>query len=204
MTSVARAVKAPVTSVHWHFRTRDDLLDALATRMAHRFYDEAGPITVGRPWDETLRETMHGLREQLLGMGSFLELSFYRVGALFADPATRQRMVDRLEAELAVLVGAGLPVDDAYRLHTAANEYVRGFVLVELAHGRSQRPITADDRRLLDADAYPLLSQLPYLTTPPGPASDEQFALGLELVIDGIRARIPARRITRPRPARVR
>jgi AcrR family transcriptional regulator len=188
MRSVARAMEVPVTSVHWHFRTRDDLLDVIAARMAADFYETIPAVSTDGAWAEELRTYFRALRQQLLEKSSFLELSFDRVGSLVRDPEIRREMATRLEAEVGILARAGLAPDDAHRLYDVCSTYVRGFVLVELAYARATRPIS-DDQLFLDREAFPVMSQI---TEPNGLSwhdANAQFDLGLDLLLESIGAR---------------
>jgi AcrR family transcriptional regulator len=189
MRSVARDLGVPVTSVHWHFRTRDDLLDVIAARMATDFYLSIPAVKPNGDGIEQLRTYFRALRQQLLQKRSFLELSFDRVGSLLKDAAIRAQMTERLEAEVSLLAGLGLAPDDAHRLYDICSTYVRGFVMVELAYARATRPITSDDRLFLDSEAFPVMSRVAEPNSLSGHDPDGQFDLGLDLLLQSIQLR---------------
>jgi AcrR family transcriptional regulator len=194
MRSVARALDVPVTSVHWHFRTRDDLIDAIAARMAVDFYRAVPVIAEDGAWDDELRTYLRVLRQQLLDKGAFLALSFDRVGALLQDAEIRVLMTERLEREVGVLVHAGLAPDDAHRIHEVCSTYVQGFVLAELSRAHARRPVNDNERLFLDPQAFPVLSQVTHTRTVTSPDPDAQFELGLDLLIESIRLRLDGTR----------
>jgi AcrR family transcriptional regulator len=205
MRALARRLDVPVTSVHWHYRTRDDLLDVIAARMAIDFYDSMPTVDPDGEWAREIRKHLSALRQQLLDKRSFLDLSFDRVGSLVNDPDLRGRMSERLEAEVAVLARAGLTPEDAYRFYDVCSTYVRGFVLVELAHARATRPIAPGAQLFLDPEAFPVMSQTQDKISLSWHDADDQFEVGLDLLLGSIEARAsraPASVVGRARSTR--
>jgi AcrR family transcriptional regulator len=193
MAEVARVLEVPVTSVHWHFRTRDDLIDAVAERVTNSFYAALPPVASGGTWDEELLTYFAAMRKQLLVQRSFLELTLDRGGKLFERSVIRRTITERLEGEVSILVRAGVEASDAYRLYNVCSNYVRGFVLLELDHTRPSRPVTDDDRQFLDPAVFPVMSQVPDLGALSWQDADHQFELGLELIVSGIRGWVEER-----------
>lgn len=190
MAAVARSLDVPVTSVHWHFRTRDELLDSLAERVTADLYSALPPVAPDGQWDEEFLGYFSSFRRQLLGNRSFMELSLDRGGELFTDLSVRRRITERLEAEVGLLVRAGVPAAEAYRFYNVCSNYVRGFVILEIAHTRSRRPLTDEDLRFLDPELFPVMSQVPDLGALTWFDADRQFRLGLELLVEAIATRI--------------
>ncbi len=186
VAAVARALGAPVTSVHWHFRTKAELLNSVAEEVTLAFYDALPPVARERAWQEELQTYFTAMRQQLLKSPAFIELSLDRGGYLLSRPRVRQTINLRLEAELAALVDAGASPADAYRLYNTGSNYVRGFVVLELAHVGQMRDSTDDERQLLDPLRFPLMSQIPDLGALSWGDADHQFALGLSMLLAGM------------------
>ncbi|MDO8731717.1 MAG: TetR/AcrR family transcriptional regulator C-terminal domain-containing protein [Actinomycetota bacterium] len=190
VAAVARLLAAPVTSVHWHFRTKADLLNAVAEQVTLDFYNALPPVALERAWDVELQTYFKAMRQQLLKNRSFIDLSLDRGGYLLSRPRVRQTINVRLEAELAALVRVGVSPDDAYRLYNTGSNYVRGFVVLELAHVGQIHEAEDIETQLLDPQKFPLMSQIPDLGALSWRDADHQFDLGLKLLLIGMREQI--------------
>jgi len=197
MPAVAAAVGAPTTSVYWHFRTRDDLLIAVAERITAEFFSSLPKVEYERAWEDEILDYFTAFRHQLLEHPAFLELFTSRARTLLADPTINDLINDRLEAELGLLVRAGASPKDAYRIYNVFSIYVRGYVTVELAAQREQdqdgHSAANGWRRQPDARAHPIMAALPDAEPAVG-GSPEQFQLGLRLLVDGARAQLGSAR----------
>ena len=194
MAALARSMDVPVTSVHWHFRTRDDLIDALAVRLVTEVYAALPPIDTTRPWDEELVRNGEALRRQILRSPAYLALSLDQSHVL-GRPAIRNRTAQIVEAETAMLVAAGLTPADAARICHVVSVYVRGFTVLELAalHQYEQPGARADALVGFDPVSFPTMAQVDLLATT-WADPDREFRLGLQLMVDGIKAGLPASR----------
>lgn len=190
VAAVARELGAPVTSVHWHFRTKTDLLNAVAEQVTLSFYDALPPVASEQAWDVELLTYFKAMRQQLLKTRSFLDLSLDRGGYLLSRPRVRQTINIRLEAELASLVRVGVTPQDAYRLYNTGSNYVRGFVVLELAHVGQIHDSDELDTYLLDPAKFPLMSQIPDLGALSWRDADHQFDLGLALLLAGMATKV--------------
>jgi AcrR family transcriptional regulator len=194
MAALARSMDVPVTSIHWHFRTREDLLDTLAERLTADVYGALPPLVSDRPWEEEFITYSVALRHELLKRPSFLELALDR-SRLLARPAVKRLINQRLEGEVAALAHLGVSPVDAYRLFNVCSVYVRGFVIFELAakrqyHRDSGPPL---DFTLPDSQMFPFLSQVDLLAVTWDDA-DTQFRLGLEILVAGIKTTVEGKR----------
>jgi AcrR family transcriptional regulator len=192
MGSVAEAVGAPGTSVHWHFRTREDLLLAVAKRVTEDLYQSLPPAVLDSPWEDEFATYFTAFRRNLRDHPAFLELFTTRGRTLLADPEIDALVTERLEAELATLVRARVSPEDAYRIYNTFSTYVRGFVTVELGWTRQSVPPEASRkkiarRRALDPRAYPVITSIADLAHLYGEDADANFQCGLQLLIDGTR-----------------
>ena len=98
MTALARAMDVPVTNVHWHFRTRQELIDAVAERAAFELYSSLPEVNDELAWEEQLIETFEALRNQLLSLSTFFDLPFDQVRLLTRHAPSRTRSANGLKA----------------------------------------------------------------------------------------------------------
>jgi AcrR family transcriptional regulator len=204
MPAVARAVGAAVTSVYWHFRTREDLVAAVAQRATSDLYAALPPVTRGDTWNDELFTYFVAFRQHLLAHPAFLELFTSRSISLYADPTIGALVNERLEHELEVLVGAGASPEDAYRVYNTLSTYTRGFVAIELARTREQAPaqivqMGVGRQQALDPERYPVLSAIPDLASLTWDEAGLHFQDGLRLVINGITTELERSTSTRAR-----
>ena len=187
MAALARAMDVPVTSLHWHFRTREDLIDAIGERVTGDLEEARPSPRRDRPWDEELVAGYTALRQQLLKVPGFLGLALDR-SRLLARPAVKEMITERLEAEIEVLTRAGFTAEDAYRVRHVCSVYVRGFVLLERAASRQyHQPGTPEtDSQVVAPPSFPLLSQIDLLALSWDDA-DRQFRFGLEALVAGLK-----------------
>jgi hypothetical protein len=115
-------------------------------------------------------------------------------------------MLTRMEEGLALLVRAGMTVPDAVRAFRICSDYTRGFVLLEqgLDDEEAEKDGQSLDGLVLDPKRYRTIHAgggIDAIIT----LHDEDFTLGLRLLIDSIeRQLIHARPPTRRAPARAR
>jgi AcrR family transcriptional regulator len=166
MRRLARALDVWPMSVYRYFTDKDALLDALAAEVAG---DVALPVE-SADWRARLRALLEEARAALADpVGG-------RMGRAFLMPEG-MRLTD---AGLAVLADAGLDGDQAASAWRALWSYTFGFATFTLAE-----PVAAAIEALPDAGYPELAAAL---------ASDDEFARGLELLLDGIEARAALRR----------
>ena len=138
MPRLARHLHSGVTSIYWYFRSKDDLLVALAEQVSSALYASLPPVS-GGPWDRELESYFVAFREQARRFPVYLEL-FARHGRLLVSRhAVAEPIVRRLEDEIAVLVRAGLPPEDAAHAYAVCSAFTRGFVLLESQHDSELR-----------------------------------------------------------------
>jgi hypothetical protein len=139
------------------------------------------------------------LRQQILRSPAYLALSL-DPSHVMGRPAIRNRTAQIVEGETAMLVAAGLAPAEAARVCHVCSVYVRGFTILELAalHQYEQPGARADARVGFDPAAFPTMAQVDLLAAT-WADPDREFRLGLQLMVDGIKAGLPA-----PRPRRAR
>jgi AcrR family transcriptional regulator len=191
MPALSRQVGAGVTSIYWYFRNKDELLVALAERVTADVYRRWEPMGDGS-LDTELRTSFTAFRAELNRVPVYLELFSLRPRFVIVQPGIFPIVMDRLEADVAQLVAAGLSPLDAAHAHIACSAYVRGFVMLErglrLEPNEQEEAIRAgiaDAVGHLDASVFPVLSLLGDLE-PMTALNDDSFHMGLDLIILGI------------------
>ncbi|MGZ4132095.1 MAG: TetR/AcrR family transcriptional regulator C-terminal domain-containing protein [Actinomycetota bacterium] len=188
MRRVAREVGVEAMSLYNHVKDKDDLLDGIVGRILLEF-----PVPAtdhARDWPGYGREVANGWRAVLMAHPHALPLVGSRAPAS-DDPD----VLLPIETALRALREAGLSEQDAVMAFHAIGGYIFGFVMMESGQALG---MPGSDHKLagfsfeLPADRLPCLTAcMPYLI-----ACDfeEQFAFGLDLMIEGLRARtsVPA------------
>ena len=175
MPVLAKHLDVPVTSIYWHFRKKEQLLNAMTER-ATRQYHFTNPFVDGGTWQDGLRNHFRKMHLVFRENPVLCELILMRTGELSPD-ATRTS-VDNLEAVVKTMVDSGFTPDDALSVYLALSGHGRGTSMIEhlnISQRRHQgsRPtgVTAD---------HPLLRELEYN----GHAIDSvEFEFTLEAII---------------------
>jgi AcrR family transcriptional regulator len=179
MRRLAGAAGVQAMSLYNHIRDKEDLLDALADRVA----GEIVPPEAGQDWLATIRE-------RTLSARAVLRRHPWAVPLLESRPAGPDRMAAD-EARFATLRRAGFSLALAHRAFLLLDGMLYGSVLQEAAWPYADaaqiREVAGTLGEMLPADRYPYLRELVLervvLT---GPADEGAFAFGLDLVLDGL------------------
>jgi AcrR family transcriptional regulator len=174
-------VKAP--ALYWHFESKQELLDEMATTMLRDLVAESGVPDPDQPWQRFVLESAKALRGMLLAR---------RDGAkVFAGTyLTDDSLLEWMEVPLRVLTGAGFSLREAVRGFLAAYAYTVGFVIEEQAvHPQPSGPRDErydPERRAgrIDAARYPLAAAAGEEAF--GEGFDERFEHGLRLIVCGM------------------
>lgn len=169
-------------ALYWHFRSKQNLLDAVADEIVRS--PGMGPPRDGETWQEWLLRRGRGYRRALLA---------HRDGARIVANARAlsSETVQQLNVELAAMVELGFTPVLALRTITAISQYVIGFVLQEQTERRQE----GVDRQL--AAMTELLSGGPeatlYLAIRDGgdPYAAATFEHGLQALIAGTAGMVP-------------
>lgn len=187
-------VQAP--ALYWHVHNKRELLDAMAEQLATALLPdslrEPGP---GQPWWEWLADRSRRLRRAMLAR---------RDGALImAGNRPTPAALPGIERSLAALVRAGLTPVDALRTFHAVTAYTVGWVTEEQAEQRRAGHAPADQlaesgrvlmSAMTDAVRFPTLAAAARgLAGPTLVGAERAFEFGLEMMIDGLRARAGSR-----------
>ncbi|MDP9892142.1 TetR/AcrR family tetracycline transcriptional repressor [Variovorax boronicumulans] len=168
-------------ALYWHFKNKRALLDAMSGEILRRAHERRLPLE-GESWEDFLRENARSFRRALLAR---------RDGArLHAGTEPDPGDLEMVEAQLAAVVSRGMAATDAMALMIALGRYTVGCVLEEQA-----APDDAPERQqTLDAAAAsrPLLAEAFASYRKAGP--DAMFDIGVDLMIEGAKARLANRK----------
>lgn len=203
MPSVAREANAAVTSIYWHFRTKEEVIVAVAERVTADLYRALPAARSDRSWDAEVLDYFSNFRTAMIANQPFLELFATRSRALFAETTIGMLITDRLESELEAIVSAGAAPDEAVAIYTALSSYVRGFATLEVLMAREvvspeTRHSMNGRMRNLDPSRYPILTEIGEIEAAMH-YDEDQFLFGLRLLIAGIKVELEG---PRPQSAR--
>ena len=178
MRRLADQLGVGTMTLYGYFRNKEELLDAVI---------DASVGEGGLRADGTWRERATALAR---GMRDYLERHPALVQIRQRQTMTRPRQFAVTEQVMRALTDAGLPRDEAARAFRLVFTYVFG-------HAAFSPDATADTARAevrrslaaLPPDEYPLLSSMVDEAVAAA-AGDEQFDFGLEVILDGIEARV--------------
>lgn len=190
MPKLARHLDVPVTSIYWHFRKKEQLLDAMLDHAIREYHLETTFVD-GKTWDEALRTHFRQMRDVFRQNPVLCDLVLMRVGELSPD-ATRTAL-GRIEAVVETLVEAGFNPDDALEVYLALSVHSRGSALVEhLARqqGTGGAPMATRvmNTSVVGADflahASPTAMKVATLANRGDTVADTNFEFTLEALID--------------------
>ena len=189
MPTLARELRCGVTSIYWYFRSKDDLVVALADRVEQHLYARLPPIGDG-PWDDEVVAYFSSYRELMHRTPVYRETFAFRIRSVFGGSVVTRSVLRRLDAGLALFVRGGLTPDQAARAHQSCSLYTNGVLAVE--HGRAiEEPdgdvaatVNASIARV-DSHEFEVLGEVHDFGT--GMVYDDaQFERGLRLMLAGI------------------
>jgi AcrR family transcriptional regulator len=189
MRRIAGELGVGTMSLYRYVETKDDLLDL----MTDQVMGEGGaPAHLG-DWREDLRSTAVRYRELVLRHPWVLSIGASR-------PPLGPNVLRRTERLLGTMDGLGLGVGEIAHLTATVVAYVRGVVFAEIAEAEAVRRTgqSEDDYRrlvgpylmqVLAAGEHPLMER--YVVEADDRAdADQVFLSGLDLVLDGVAARL--------------
>lgn len=178
---------ADPTACYRHFRSKDDLLLALGDRVLGEAMDQ---VPEGQEWRETLRQLAVALFRGMLRHPRLAVL----VGVRTTQGEQEARGIERV---LGALQDAGLPVAEAVDVWHAVGDSVLAWAAFEATYASLPEDVRRQDStawtttyRLAPADRYPHIAAAgPYLRQ-----EYDAFPLAVDLLLDGIAARLDDRR----------
>ncbi|WP_329400638.1 TetR/AcrR family transcriptional regulator C-terminal domain-containing protein [Streptomyces lydicus] len=160
---LAKRLGVEQPSLYWHFRTKKDLLAAMA-QAAMAPHANAPLPTPEDDWREWFLENTRSFRRTLL---------MRRDGARLHAGSTPTADLDRIRHKMSFLVTSGVPEHDAQMAMLTAGRFTVGSVLEEQAgSGPGDGPDLPADTPLIDPESA--------------------FEAGLSLIVDGLTPRITA------------
>ena len=182
MRRIAREVGVEAMSLYNHVRDKDDLLEGIRLRVFSEFvFPDLDPTTrmrTGAGWPTSWRDL-------LKAHPNMLELL-----AEEHEPPSSLEAFAAMEVALAVLRSMGVPDDEMVQVFHAFGGYIQGYTMMEhqmdfQKHGGPAG--LAELARRIDASQLPCVAAaLPYMADCD---LDAQFSLGLDLMLEGMRAR---------------
>lgn len=172
MRRIAAKLGVQNPALYWHFRNKQVLLDEMCRVMLE---PTLGPPNEGETWQEWLTRRAHLFRSLLLSRRDGARVI---IGGNPGPSAGR-----KFEQELRVMVGFGFAPGTAMHLIGALSHYTTGFVLDE----QTRAPAPSPERLAALAEEYP--TAIAAVREGGTPTSDDAFAFGLRLLIDGMAER---------------
>lgn len=138
MPQLARRIGLPVTTIYWHFRTRDNLLNAMLERAVDQYHFAHPFIGDGAPWDEALKAHFRKMRLVFRDNPVLCDLVLLRSGEV--GPESTHAAIEKLEAVVQTLVEAGFSADNALEVYLALSVHSRGSAILEHINAIQQLP----------------------------------------------------------------
>jgi AcrR family transcriptional regulator len=190
MPRLGRHLGVGVTSIYWYFRSKEELFGALTEEAARRFH-QLLPEFEQYPWDEHMREYCRAFRRIFQDNPVLCDLIILR--APLQSEQAMLRYFTRLDREIAVLLKAGFPTEQAVRAYKTLSVYTRGCILQERLHTLAGRPRDRDDSTafegVVDPETLPAMAQAAKYWSASF-ATDPDFEAGLSTIIDGLRTQL--------------
>jgi TetR/AcrR family tetracycline transcriptional repressor len=185
MRRIAREVGVEAMSLYNHVRDKEDLLEGIRLRVFSEFiYPDLDP---DNPY-ENGRRVAQSWRDLLKAHPNMLELL-----AEEHEPPSSLEAFQAMEIAFAVLRSMGVPDDEVVQVFHAFGGYIQGYTMMEhqmdfQKHG-GKAGLAELSRRIDPAQLPCVAAALPYMADCD---LDAQFALGLDLMLQGIRVRYGA------------
>jgi AcrR family transcriptional regulator len=184
MRRIGRDLGVEAMSLYNHVRDKEDLLDAVCEEVLAQFQ-----LPDAVDWAEAARLTAHEYRRLLLAHPNVIRLMTER-----KRPFTNPDSLRAYEYALDLFRSAGLSEIDTVKAFHVFGGYILGYVTMELGlmvgGTEDEGEVNRGDKwvRVLKTANLPRLRELlPYLMECD---VEDQFEFGLDLLIDGLRARI--------------
>jgi AcrR family transcriptional regulator len=201
MRRIARELRAGAMSLYWHVESKEELLDLMLDSLEA----EIGMPEPTGDWRADLRELARRQRAGLLRHQWVMEF-------IGGRPPSGPNDAQNLERMLGILSGLGLSARMVTDILMTVVTYVTGAVLREVQEIRGDRSreqaeasmtkeeLEAEQERfrawLTATDRYPNIRRMAEEDVDPDAAEtrEERFEFGLDCLLDGIAARLPAGR----------
>lgn len=187
MRSLAQALGIEAMSLYHHVANKDDILNGMVDLV---FAEVALPRADG-DWRRAMRERAHGLR-------SALSRHRWAIGLLESRAAPGAATLAHHDAVLGCLEAGGFSLPLAGHAYALLDSYIYGFAQQEVSlpfeTGAETQDLAGKMMQAFPEGAYPHLVEFTVgHVLQPGYAFGNEFAWGLELILDGLeRARAAA------------
>jgi TetR/AcrR family tetracycline transcriptional repressor len=182
LRTLAKELKIQAATVYWHFKSKQDLIDEMATLILAEGSHQLLPKKADASWSVWVASFGTGLRKMLLG---------YRDGArlVAGSHLTDTRFMTVAESIGKRLTDAGFTVRQTVVLMSTINNYTMSFVMEEQAvfprpGERSPQYDIAARKAQLEGKGLPLLMQSGAILFD---RFDRRYREGLHLIIRGAR-----------------
>jgi AcrR family transcriptional regulator len=181
MRRLAGAVGVGTMTLYGYFANKSELLDGVVDMAV----DDAGELHAGGPWRDSLRHAVVTARDNMVRHPALVEIRI-------RQPVLRPEALRFAETLMAILTGAGMPRAEAARTFRLLFTFVLGYAALSPSGG--EEPARRAARSALAAlppERYPALAaSVDEAAAAMG--GEETFSFGLELILDGIEARLSA------------
>ena len=196
MRSLGQRLGAGATSLYRHVANKDELIELVVDEVYGEM--EIPEVTIPSAWRVAMHITAHSLRETGL-RHMWLTHVLGQVGLNYLGP----NVVDVTGRGLAILTTAGFDAQEAARLMSTMSSYVIGITSAEAGWLTALRRQGIDEHewyrtvgpQMARSTADSTLTEvyLEHLGKDPAAARLESFVYGLDLILDGVEARLDAK-----------
>ncbi|WP_329446345.1 TetR/AcrR family transcriptional regulator [Streptomyces sp. NBC_01426] len=176
---LAAALGVSGPSLYNHFRTKDEILDAVADAVSARVDLSMFDAEDGRGWRLALHDWAHSYRDALSDHPNI-------VPVLARGPGRRPAGLRVADAVFGAMTEAGWPPAHATRIGALMRYFILGSAVGSFAGG------FVDDRAAYDPSDYPHLGQAHLLAQRQHEVDEGAFETGLAALLDGLAIRYEA------------
>lgn len=198
MRKLAARLDAGATSLYWHVANRDELIELVVDEVYGEL-DVPGPEDA-QDWPAAVRRFAHSIRATGLRHRWLVSVLEHLVSA-FPGP----NLTEATERMLTLLEAAGFELREAERALSNLSAYILGISLAEVAwrnwaerQGEAAQHWLDDALQIADTtmESHPKVREVvaDYRGTDPEKSMDEDFEYGLDLILDGLQARLDRQR----------
>lgn len=170
---LAAALGVSGPSLYNHFRTKDEILDAVADAVSARVDLSMFEAGDGREWQVALRDWAHSYRAALSDHPNI-------VPVLARGPGRRPAGLRVADAVFGAMTAAGWPPAQATRIGALMRYFILGSAVGSFARG------FVDDETAYDPSDYPHLGQAHLLAERQREVDEGAFETGLAALLDGL------------------
>jgi AcrR family transcriptional regulator len=170
---LAAALGVSGPSLYNHFRTKDEILDAVADAVSARVDLSMFEAGSGRDWRSALYAWAHSYRDALADHPNV-------VPVLARGPGRRPAGLRLADAVFGAMTAAGWPPAQATRIGALMRYFILGSAVGSFARG------FVDDREAYDPADYPHLGRAHLLAERQREVDEGAFETGLTALLDGL------------------